>query len=143
MNELVTIAHKWFDIGIQLGISYHVLKGFEQQHKDNPYRCLSEMLHCWLNGNGNCCVKWETIVEAIRSPSINETGLAERIFENNLLQPAASECYSPSALTQGTYMYTCIVRVITPHACVRSKVLSRVIVVVVVIVHKKSPDREI
>ena len=86
-NELATVAHKWFNIGIQLEIDYHVLKGFEQQHKDNPSRCLSEMLHCWLNGNGKSCVKWETIIEVLRSPSINETGLAEKIFEDNHSTP--------------------------------------------------------
>ena len=102
MNELATIAHKWFDIGIQLGIGYHILKGFEQQYKDSPSRCLSEMLHCWLNGNGKCCVKWEAIIEALRSASVNETGLAEKIFENNQLQPAASECYSQNTPMQGT-----------------------------------------
>ena len=90
MNELITVAHKWFNIGIQLGIDYYTLKGFEQQHKDDLSRCLSEMLHCWLKGNGKSCVKWETIVEALRSPSINETGLAEKIFEDNQLQSAAS-----------------------------------------------------
>ena len=86
-NELATVAHKWFNIGIQLRIDYHVLKGFEQQHKDDPSRCLSEMLHCWLNGNEKSCVKWETIIEVLRSPSINEIGLAEKIFEDNLSTP--------------------------------------------------------
>ena len=57
MNELATVAHKWLNIGIQLGIGYHVLKGFEQQHKNDPSRCLSEMLHycIWLlEANGAC-----------------------------------------------------------------------------------------
>ena len=91
MNELITVAHKWFNIGIQLGIEYHVLKSFEQRHKDDPSRCLSETLYCWLKGNaGKSCVKWETIVEALKSPSVHETGLAEKIFEDNQLQPQAA-----------------------------------------------------
>ena len=102
MNELIAIAHKWFNIGIQLRIDYHILKGFEQQYKDNPSRCLLEMLHYWLNGNGKSCVKWETIIEALRSPLVSESGIADKLVESNQLQPAASECCSQSTPIQGT-----------------------------------------
>lgn len=101
MNELVTVANKWFNTGIQLGSDYHVLKDFEQQYKDNPSGCLSEMLHYWLNGNGKSCAKWETIIEVLRSPSRNETGLAEKIFKENQLPPAESEDHSQNTHTQG------------------------------------------
>ena len=80
-----------------------MLKGFKQQHKDDPSGCLLEMLHYWLNGNEKSCAKWETIIdsEVLRSPSINETGFTEKIFEDSQLQPAESKDHSQSTSTQG------------------------------------------
>ena len=106
INELITIAHKWITIGIQLGIDYHVLKGFGQQYNNDPIRCLTELLQYWLDGNaanGKSHVNWETIIKALKSPSVNESGLAEKICENHQLQQAvhASECDSQSISTPG------------------------------------------
>ena len=101
INELVTVAHKWITIGIQLGIDYHVLKGFGQQYNNDPIRCLAEMLQYWLDGNaadGKSHVNWETVVKALKSPLVNELGLAEKVCENHQLLHAAhaSECHSDS-----------------------------------------------
>ena len=99
-NALATVTPKWFDIGIQLRIEHHILKEFEQQYTNNPSRCLSEMLQYWLKGNavdGKSHVNWETIIEALKSRSIGETGLAEEIISDNIqLQHTASERDSQS-----------------------------------------------
>ena len=101
INALVIVVHKWIDIGIQLGIDYHVLKGLGQQYSNDSRRCLTEMLQYWLDGNaanGKSHVNWETIIEALKSPSVNESGIAEKICEDNRLQHAASECDSQSCI---------------------------------------------
>ena len=91
-NELNIVVHKWLEIGIQLGIKLHVLKGFELQHNKDPKRCLSEMLQYWLDGKAyeKSHVNWETIIEALESPAINEAAIAGQLRENIQLQYAGN-----------------------------------------------------
>ena len=75
--ELGKVAHKWFKIGIQLGIPHHKLKEFESER--DPF---SAAVNYWLNGNGEGVpVSWRSIVAALESSYVDETGLAHRISE--------------------------------------------------------------
>ena len=108
MNELSIVVDKWFEIGIQLEIKPHILKAFEQQHSKDPRRCLSEMLQYWLDGKA--CeasrVNWETIIEALESPSIGEAAFANLLRQNILLQSETCEDDSESISTPGNYLHT-------------------------------------
>lgn len=88
INELSIIVHKWLEIGIQLEIELSTLKSFELQHNKDPRRCLSEMLQYWLDGKAceRSRVNWETIIEALESPSVDEGAFASRLRENIQLQ---------------------------------------------------------
>lgn len=103
INELNLVVHKWLEIGIQLGIKFHVLKTFELQHNKDPRRCLSEMLQYWLDGKAceKSHVSWETIIEVLDSPSINEATFARRLRENIQLQYGTSEYGSGCTSTLG------------------------------------------
>ena len=69
------VAHKWFKIGVQLGIPYNKLKEFEKE--DDP---LSAAVNYWLSGNvKEVPVSWSSIVAALESSHVGETGLANRI----------------------------------------------------------------
>ena len=73
--ELGEVTHKWFKIGIQLGISRGKLKEFEKE--DDP---LSAIIDYWLNGNVESVpVSWRSVVAALESSHVDETGLANRI----------------------------------------------------------------
>ena len=75
--ELGKVAHKWFKIGVQLGIPLHKLKEFEKEV--DP---LSVIIDYWLNGNGEGVpVSWRSVVAALESSYVDETGLAHRISE--------------------------------------------------------------
>ena len=99
INELNIIVHKWFEFGIQLGIEFHILKSFEMEHSKDPKRCLSEVLQYWLDGKAceKSQVNWETVIEALESPSINEGAIASRLRETIELPYETSEYGSGSA----------------------------------------------
>ena len=77
-DELGTLKYKKFEIGVQLGIAYHKLKEFEKEL--DP---LAAAIDYWLKGNakeGLPC-SWQSIVAALRSPAVDEAGLAGKIEE--------------------------------------------------------------
>ena len=74
-GELERASHKWFKIGIQLGIPWDTLKQFEKE--DDP---LSAIINYWLKGNVTESVvpiSWDSIVSALKT--VGEAGLAEQI----------------------------------------------------------------
>lgn len=76
-GELGGVAHKWFKIGIQLGIPLDVLKNFKND--DDP---LASVIHYWLTGNVKdkaVQVSWETVVTALESTHLEESALADKI----------------------------------------------------------------
>lgn len=75
-DALGTVKHKWLKIGVQLGIPYHVLEEFKEEN--DP---LAAVINYWLNGNvEGVKVCWESIITALKSPHVEERGLAENIF---------------------------------------------------------------
>ena len=75
--ELGEITHMWFKIGVQLGISCGKLKGFEKEA--DP---LAAVIDYWLNDNvedAEVPVSWKSIVAALKSSYVGETGLANSI----------------------------------------------------------------
>lgn len=80
-NDLSTVAIKWFGIGIQLKIEHSTLKNIESDHRSQT-RCLSEMLQCWFNNDVD--LKWDTILDALESPLVNEKKLAGKIRQDLL-----------------------------------------------------------
>ena len=73
--ELGEVAHKWFKIGVQLSISRGKLKEFE-----NEADPLSAVIDYWMNGNvEEVPVSWRSVVAALESSHVGETGLANSI----------------------------------------------------------------
>lgn len=74
-NELGEVKRRAYEIGIQLGITHSKLK--ELQHDEN---LLAAALDYWLSGNvPDIPVTWKSILDALESKFVNETGCAERI----------------------------------------------------------------
>ncbi len=74
-KELGRASHKWFKIGILLGIPRHVLKQYEKE--DDP---LSAVIDYWLEGNAEATaapISWYSITEAL--DSVKEAALADKI----------------------------------------------------------------
>ena len=71
---------KWFQIGVQLGISESKLRQIESNHR-TVERCFSEMISFWLNENTQVAVSWNSLVDILESPFVNEKGLANKLRE--------------------------------------------------------------
>ena len=75
--------HKWFPLGLQLGLLSPTLKDIEANHKDDVRRCLQECLTLWLSkadkvtDNGGST--WDSLADALRN--IEENFAAEKIME--------------------------------------------------------------
>ena len=76
-SELGDVTHKWFKIGIQLGIPRNLLKQFANE--TDP---LSAAVDYWLKGNAKesaVPVAWKSIVEVLKSKYVGEPALAEEV----------------------------------------------------------------
>ena len=79
-NELGSVVSKWFQIGIQLGVSETKLHEIEADHR-TAIRCLSEVIIFWLNGNTRADVTWESLITALEASIVNEKGLARSLVQ--------------------------------------------------------------
>ena len=76
-EELGSVKHRLFQIGIQLGIPYEDMKILEKD--SDP---LSAVIDYWLRGNvKGASVSWKSLVKALKSSHVAERGQAKRIEE--------------------------------------------------------------
>ena len=101
-EELSTVKYKSFDIGIQLGVPHHKLKEFKKEV--DP---LSEAVNYWLNGNAEeVPVSWMSVVAALESSHVEETGLAKKIKKKY--------CQQQNALQDNGTVRICACNLIAP-----------------------------
>ena len=79
-NELGSMMNKWFQMGVQLGLSETKLHQIESDHRTAD-RCFSEVIIFWLKGNTKVAVTWKSLVQVLESSFVNEQGLAKRLRE--------------------------------------------------------------
>ena len=83
LKQVLFPNHKWFPLGLQLGLLSPTLKDIEANHKDDVRRCLQECLTLWLSkadkvtDNGGST--WDSLADALRN--IEENFAAEKIME--------------------------------------------------------------
>ena len=73
-SSIYSIHHKWYDIGVELNISFRVLDGMKANNSTTD-KCLTEMLKHWLN----CDPSWSDLVQALSSEPVGEKTLAKQI----------------------------------------------------------------
>ena len=83
-KEMFKARNNWFDIGLLLGVSKRTLDSIRSQFT-KPNEGLRETLAVWRKqGKG---ASWETLVEVLRSPVIEETQLAARLESRYCVDP--------------------------------------------------------
>ena len=77
-NELGSVKHLYFPIGIQLGVPHSKLTQFGK--KEDP---LSAVVDYWLSGSTKISlpISWRSVVDALESEHVGERGLANTIRE--------------------------------------------------------------
>ena len=81
-SELVSVAPKWMDLGLSLGLDQLVLDSLESTYPRDVNRCLTETLARWLQ-QVRAARSWRAITLALIVPSINRIDLAHRIAMNH------------------------------------------------------------
>ena len=75
MNEVAAkIPSRWREVGIQLEISNAKLDCFTS----SPILNFSSVFETWKN-DATSPYKWSTLIDALKTPSVNEMRLAEKL----------------------------------------------------------------
>ena len=76
-NTLWEARTQWYNLGLDLDISPDSLDSIELANAGNPERCFRAMLTKWLREHQR--PTWNALAEALRSPSVGLSHLAEEI----------------------------------------------------------------
>ena len=72
---------QWYNIGLDLDLIPDSLDAIELANGQNPDRCFRAMLTKWLREHKQ--PTWSSLAEALRSPSVGLSHLAQEILEQN------------------------------------------------------------
>ena len=97
-SELVSVAPKWMDLGLSLGLDKPVLDSLESNYPRDVNRCLTETLAKWLQ-QVRTARSWRTITHALIAPSINRADLAHSVAtKHGMCQTGFVFCFCPFSL---------------------------------------------
>ena len=72
---------QWYNTGLELGITPDSLDSIQLANQQNPDCCFRAMLTKWLREHQR--PTWSALAEALRSPSVGLSHLAEVILQQN------------------------------------------------------------
>ena len=78
LRQIASINNKWWEIGIELQLSHDFLEGLQQK----PYTTMIKLHHViseWMKNAQS--VTWETVINAIEGPIVNDKNKADEIRE--------------------------------------------------------------
>jgi hypothetical protein len=76
-NEILSAAAKWYDIGLELGLTADYLDTIKKAN-DDPQDCLRELLRRWLSGV-DPQPSWKALIAALSTQAVNYHALASEI----------------------------------------------------------------
>ena len=77
---LADISDKWYEIGVSFDVPQSVLNGLKECNKTNTYK-LDQVIESWLTTTESHLVTWEIVIDAIKSPIVNNIKKATEIHE--------------------------------------------------------------
>ena len=78
--QLADISDMWYEIGLSLKVSFSILNGLTNSQKSNAYK-LAQVVHSWLTTTESHLVTWETAIDAIKGPIVNNIKKATEIHQ--------------------------------------------------------------
>lgn len=78
-SAIYEVRSKWFDIGLELGITVNTLESIKKDN-DDVNSCFREMLVYWLK-MVDPKPSWSTLIHALREPTIHENALADTLMQ--------------------------------------------------------------
>ena len=94
-QELSTISHKWFEIGMYFKVQPNTLKTIKQTSETNTEVCLMKLCKEWLGEEQGAT--WSMVVHMLESETISEAALANSI-KNKYCNSSQSPDESPESL---------------------------------------------
>ena len=70
LNLLADISNLWCEIGLSLKVSHSFLDGLKRSSESNTIK-LSEVIHSWLTTSQPHFITWETVIDAMKGPIVN------------------------------------------------------------------------
>ena len=77
LNSISTLAAKWFNLGLALGLSRDTLDIIDYNHPRDANRCQTEMITAWLRSSSQ--PTWQGLASAVSSPLVNRSEIATMI----------------------------------------------------------------
>ena len=77
LNSISTLAAKWFNLGLALGLSRDTLDIIEYNHPRDAWRCQTEMITMWLKSSSH--PSWRRLASALSSSLVNRIEIATMI----------------------------------------------------------------
>ena len=81
LNLLADISSLWYEIGLSLNVSHNILDGLRRRQESDAIK-LSEVIHSWLTTTESRLVTWETVIDAIKGPTVNNIKKANEIHQH-------------------------------------------------------------
>ena len=81
VNILADINDKWYEIGVSLKVPSNVLNGLTSCQLSNTYK-LDQVIESWLTTAESHLITWETVIDAIKSPIVNNIKKATEIHRH-------------------------------------------------------------
>ena len=76
-EDIVSISHKWYDLGLQLELEEGTPKTIKSDNPENSQHCLREMLSTRLKFDPR--PTWHTLCAALRSRTVGAETLASNL----------------------------------------------------------------
>ena len=96
LEEVYPARTKWYDIGFRLKVSASTLDHFQKEFIHHG-ECLRETLKNWLKMDLN--PTWRVLVDALRSPIVEEMMLADKIERKYLTQQKTTPTQGSTVIT--------------------------------------------
>ena len=72
---------KWYEIGLELGISPDTLNAIKEESQSNSGTCLRNTLMYWLQNSTNR--NWRALANAMSSRTVGRQDIADRILQKH------------------------------------------------------------
>jgi len=104
LNELHPVRDSWYKVGLQLDIPYTELNCFRKMYSD-PSDSMCEVLMHWLKTAVDPPATWQAVVNALKSPIVNEVNVAAQLESKYCTQVQHTREHSPVEKSEGSFTY--------------------------------------
>ena len=96
-GKVLSVASKWYDVGLELDLSADELDAIKMANHDDPKDCLRDLISVWLS-RIDLKPTWRALSSALRNPAVGQQALADTIEQHhcNFLpsETVSTSCYT-------------------------------------------------